>query len=126
LISCAAALSRSTIAIEGLDFGAAVSTAQEGDLVFFDPPYVTGHNNNGFVDYNETLFRWKDQVRLASVARDLADRGVTVIVTNALHPSVVDLYRGFCVKPMERKSTLAGNARFRTDVTEALFWSGDH
>ena len=52
------------------DFEAAVAKAKAGDLVYLDPPYVTGHNDNGFIDYNEKLFSWSDQQRLARVAAD--------------------------------------------------------
>jgi DNA adenine methylase len=43
------------------DFERLVDEAQAGDLVFADPPYIVGHNNNGFVKYNEKLFRCPDQ-----------------------------------------------------------------
>jgi DNA adenine methylase len=39
------------------DFEPLVDEAEAGDLVFADPPYIVGHNNNGFVKYNEKLFK---------------------------------------------------------------------
>ena len=47
------------------DFEPLIEEAREEDLVFVDPPYTVQHNNNGFVKYNESLFRWSDQERLA-------------------------------------------------------------
>jgi len=38
------------------DFESLVDEAEAGDLVFADPPYIVGHNNNGLVRYNEKLF----------------------------------------------------------------------
>jgi DNA adenine methylase len=39
------------------DFGQVVCQAGRGDLIFADPPYVTAHSQNGFLKYNEKLFR---------------------------------------------------------------------
>ena len=96
---------------------------KSGDLVFLDPPYVTKHNYNGFRDWNERLFSWADQERLALVARRLADKGAHVIVSNADHADVVALYDGFKRSSLYRTSTLASNAAKRGRVTEALFYS---
>ncbi|MGC8020786.1 DNA adenine methylase, partial [Salmonella enterica] len=63
LQGCSRALATATL--RSGDFEAAVEDAAEGDFVYFDPPYVTGHNNNGFVEYNESLFSWEDQRRLS-------------------------------------------------------------
>lgn len=118
--SCAAALAPPSVCVATADFAQTVAPAKEGDLVFFDPPYVTGHNNNGFVDYNETLFSWADQERLASTARSLRARGVHVIITNADHDAIRALYDDFIITKISRNSTLAANRESRRPVTEAL------
>jgi DNA adenine methylase len=87
-----------------------------------DPPYVTRHNNNGFVDYNERLFSWDDQVRAAEAANEAADAGAHVIVTNAYHDEVLDLYDGFQLQALNRHSTLASTATARGPVREAILW----
>ena len=123
LIACAEALAGEGVALAAGDFETALAQVARGDLVFLDPPYVTRHNNNGFIDYNERLFSWADQVRLAHHAHDLVDRGAHVLVTNAFHSDVLDLYRDFNMMPLSRASTLASNVSKRGRVTEALFWS---
>jgi DNA adenine methylase len=105
------------------DFEAAVEDAAAGDFAFFDPPYVTRHNNNGFVDYNQRLFSWDDQLRLAERVRLLRERGVHVVIANAMHSEVKALYKGFGVRPIARFSTLASDSRFRGPVEEALYFS---
>jgi DNA adenine methylase len=104
------------------DFQVALSKTQPGDLVFLDPPYVTRHNNNGFVDYNESLFCWEDQERLATEARRLAELGAHVVVTNAMHDDVIALYDGFSFRGLERASTLASAKSARGRVEEGVFW----
>ncbi len=122
LKACSTALAASGVQLRCGDFGANLREVEKGDLVFLDPPYVTRHNDNGFIDYNEQLFSWADQVRLARAARDLADRGAHVLVTNAFHGDVLDLYEGFNLVTINRASTLASNATKRSRVSEALLW----
>lgn len=122
LRECARLLSQGEVLIECCDFESLISTAGEHDLVFLDPPYVTGHNNNGFIDYNETLFSWTDQERLATVARGLVNRGARVVITNANHDDVLALYGGFHIRTFGRASTLASDQTKRRSVSEAIIW----
>jgi len=123
LKTCAQLLAQPDVEVLTTDFEDAVSGANAGDLIFFDPPYVTGHNNNGFVDYNEQLFRWSDQKRLARLANELNAGGVHVIVTNAQHDAVLELYAGFRSESVSRWSTIAGAKESRGPVSEAVLWS---
>jgi len=104
-------------------FQAALKLAKRGDLVYLDPPYVTTHNNNGFVKYNALLFSWDDQKRLAAIAETLRRRGVVVIVSNAAHGSVLDLYPNFYVLELNRTSLIGGGRELRGQITEALLCS---
>jgi len=122
LRACASALGAAEIATN--DFETTLSEATSGDLVYLDPPYVTTHNLNGFRDYNQKLFSWEDQIRLAQISRVLADEGCHVVISNADHESVLALYPGFRVLHVERNSTLASNATRRMRVGEVLIWNG--
>ena len=57
------------------DFERLIDEAEKSDFVFADPPYTVQHNNNGFVKYNESLFRWSDQERLADTLKRASERG---------------------------------------------------
>lgn len=105
------------------DFAEVVADAAKGDFVYFDPPYTVNGAVNGFRKYNARLFSWDDQVRLASVAIDLAQRGCHVLVSNANHPEVRDLYNGFVVKNVQRFSRIAALSKHRRIITEYLFFS---
>lgn len=123
LRQCSAALHRRNVRIKDGDFEKCLEGTKAGDLVFLDPPYVTRHNNNGFVDYNETLFSWSDQIRLANLAVELANHGTNVVVANANHKEVIRLYPGFRKKEIQRQSTLASSSRFRGTVSELVLYS---
>ena len=121
LRACSLALKSATLSV--VDFEEAVSKAKEGDLVYLDPPYVTGHNNNGFRDWNETLFSWSDQQRLAKLAKYLAGRGVHVVISNADHKEIQKLYSGFSTYRFSRSSTLASSPDKRRTVGEVVFYT---
>ncbi len=108
LINVSNQLNEGDIEIMCCDYLEAIEGADEGDFIFFDPPYITGHRNNGFHSYNKKLFSWDDQVRLADVAREMTERGCFVMITNAAHDSLLDLYDGFEIMPMSRRSLIAG------------------
>jgi DNA adenine methylase len=122
LRACSLALQKPGVRLRSCDFETALADVKAGDLVYLDPPYVTRHNN-GFIDYNETLFSWEDQKRLAIRACELADAGAYVIVTNAHHHEVLELYRGFRRLSLSRSSTLASDSTCRVRVKEAILYS---
>jgi len=112
-----------TARLEWKDFEPVVSSADEGDVVYLDPPYTVSHGNNGFLKYNAKIFSWNDQLRLSNVARSLASRGCKVIVSNADHPSILRLYRGFAVLKVSRPSVIAASGGFRRQITEYIFYN---
>lgn len=120
LRSCARALSQPGVRLSTGDFLETTRRASPGDLVFLDPPYVTGHTNNGFVDYNQRLFNWDDQLRLAQEAERLRVLGAHVIVANAAHRSVVDLYPAFTPHYVAREQTISGAPSGRVSTTEVF------
>lgn len=107
------------------DFEAVANDANAGDCVYFDPPYTVAHGNNGFVKYNEKIFSWKDQERLAVLASVLARRGVKVVISNADHPSLRNLYKTFEVETVERWSKISAATTGRKKITECIFYLGN-
>jgi DNA adenine methylase len=76
------------------------------------------------VDWNEKLFGWEDQVRLALLAKKLSDIGANVLVTNADHADVRSLYVDFGYVQLSRFSSLAADSSKRKPTTEAAFFRG--
>jgi DNA adenine methylase len=106
------------------DFETATLEASENDVVFFDPPYTVAHANNGFVKYNEKIFSWQDQIRLADHSKRLASKGCTVIISNADHKSIRDLYSDFECHIVQRHSVIAASSDHRRQITECIFTLG--
>lgn len=124
LWSASSLLQRTTLLAS--DFQAATMRAAAGSLVYFDPPYTVAHGANGFLKYNERIFSWADQVRLAQHARLLADRGCHVVVSNADHVSVRRLYGDFKAVRLHRYSRIAASSIHRRVVSEMAFVSRDN
>lgn len=104
------------------DFEATIDKSESGDFLFVDPPYTVRHNLNGFIKYNERIFSCADQERLRDSIRRAIGRGVAVVVTNADHASVRELYEDFCdYEKLDRFSVLSGKSTFRGRTSEALF-----
>lgn len=114
-------LSKSTILCQ--DFEQTLDEAKRGDFAFIDPPYTVAHNNNGFVKYNQHLFRWEDQIRLRDAVDRAAYRGVKVLVTNAAHPSVMDLYAGLKQSVVDRAGIISGDCKNRGRYEELVVTS---
>ena len=122
LSSASSALKNATLL--SCDFEKATEDATENDLVYFDPTYTVAHSNNGFVRYNERNFAWADQKRLASCCKRLACRGAVVLVTNAAHQEIIDLFRADAIHTVQRPSLLCPDVTKRRLVKECIFVFG--
>ncbi len=106
--------------LRACDFALTMQHAREGDVVYCDPTYTVAHDNNGFVKYNQRNFSWADQQRLAHAARAACGRGAVVIVSNAYHKSVRDLYDDAQHRTLKRMSCVSADLDGRREVSESL------
>jgi DNA adenine methylase len=104
------------------DFEKVVERAKENDFVFVDPPYTVRHNENGFIKYNEVLFTWEDQVRLSESLNRAKIRGVKILLTNASHKSIRELYEplGFNLETVSRYSSISASSKNRSTFEELI------
>lgn len=106
------------------DFENSILRAKKGDFLFIDPPYTVSHNSNGFVQYNEKLFSWDDQVRLAKLTIEAKNRGVMVMITNANHKKIQELYKNdFELIEISRYTSISGTAKSRKSYSELVIKS---
>jgi DNA adenine methylase len=105
-----------------IDFEKIIDGAKKGSFIFADPPYTVRHNLNGFIKYNERLFSWDDQVRLADTLARARERGAKILLTNANHRSVRDLYRerDFTLKTVSRFSSVSADPKSRKQFKELV------
>lgn len=111
----------SDIEILHQDFEATLDVAGDGDFVFVDPPYTVKHNLNGFIKYNDKIFSWADQIRLRDAVVRATARGAQVLVTNANHASISEIYEGVGRhQVVARASVLAASAMHRSQIEELV------
>jgi DNA adenine methylase len=109
--------------LKSCDFEDLLLNASSGDFAYLDPPYTVLHSENGFRRYNEHLFCWDDQQRLASIAHLLVSRGCFVAISNANHSDILKLYPRFYRYFLVRRSNLSANPKFRRSIQEVLLIS---
>lgn len=104
------------------DFENRGDVIQEGTLVFLDPPYTVSHNDNGFVQYNQSIFSIEDQARLARYIQFIMDQGAYFILTNAAHNAIREIFAD-CGRSMlvERQSLIGGKNAKRGLTSELVF-----
>lgn len=103
-------------------FDATLASAQPGDTVYCDPPYVPLSETACFTDYHAGGFTWEDQVRLADLARELAGSGVQVVISNHNTRRVRNLYtnRGARISRFKVRRTISSDGNNRKEVGELL------
>lgn len=104
-----------------IDFEDAVNIAAEDDLLYVDPPYTTKHNFNGFVKYNQNIFSWEDQERLALAVKRAHRRGANIVLSNADHADVRALYADvFSLISITRANVIASKSQYRGKTSEMV------
>jgi len=102
------------------DFKVRCKNIKQGDFVFIDPPYTVAHENNGFIQYNQSIFSWNNQVQLSKISDKLNKKGAFFIITNACHDSIKELYKSGIQTPISRSSTIGGKGAKRTMYNEII------
>lgn len=107
------------------DFSITTSKARKNDFIYIDPPYTVKHDYNGFIKYNEKLFSWDDQIRLRDCVESALSRGVKILISNANHDSILDLYSGLGeIITLSRNNMLASNKAYRGKYAEIAIKCG--
>jgi DNA adenine methylase len=102
------------------DFEASVKTARNGDVAFFDPPYLP-RTGEEFTAYDKDGFDIDDHTRLRDCARTLKKIGVKIIVTNSGADAVRELYaRGFVIQETRGIRNIGASAHTRGHMPDVL------
>ncbi|MBF0219910.1 MAG: Dam family site-specific DNA-(adenine-N6)-methyltransferase [Gammaproteobacteria bacterium] len=74
------------------DFAATFARANKGDVIYADPPFVGQHKDTHIFAYHGKVFDAQAHQRLADVAKETAQRGVTVLISNHDTPFTREIY----------------------------------
>ncbi len=94
LTAASEALASPHVTLQHAAFDGVLDEARAGDFAYFDPPYAPVSRTANFRGYTGRIFGDADQSRLQAVVIALARRGVNVVLSNSIAPSVTALYEG--------------------------------
>ncbi|HEX6164082.1 MAG TPA: Dam family site-specific DNA-(adenine-N6)-methyltransferase [Vicinamibacterales bacterium] len=92
LTAASQALASPHVSLRHAAFDGVLDEARPGDFAYFDPPYAPLSRTANFRGYTGRMFDDVDQKRLQEVVIGLARRGVNVVLSNSVAPSVTALY----------------------------------
>ena len=118
LITVSNYLTMNNVKIQCVDFEESAKTAKKGDFVYFDPPYDS--DTATFNSYTEEGFGKDEQRRLATVFKDLDERGVYVMLSNHNTILVKELYKDYHIYVIEAKRNINSNGKKRGKVEEVI------
>lgn len=90
------------------------ASAQEGDAVFLDPPYLPISEYSDFKRYTKQQFHESDHLEMAEVVKLLRARGCYTLITNSNHPLMHELYADFQIDVIETRRNINSRADKRT------------
>lgn len=98
-----------------------LTKSQLNGLVFYcDPPYAPLSTTANFTGYAAHPFTLEDQKSLATLARALAKKGATVLISNHDTPFTRDIYQGAKLNRLEVTRTISCQGRTRSKVGEII------
>ena len=118
LINCSNLLQRTEI--RHADFSEILTKVQEGDFVYFDPPYVPLSETSSFTSYTKDGFDIDMQFKLRDVCDELDSMGVKFLLSNSDTKLVNELYESYNIKKVFASRQINANADGRGKITEVL------
>lgn len=110
----------SKIEILNGDFADAVKSAETGDFVYFDPPYIPVTPTAAFTSYTSAGFNIADQERLRDLFFELDKKGVNVMLSNSDVELVHELYKGASIHLVQAKRSINSKGDKRGKVGEVI------
>lgn len=101
-------------------FKEAVSSAQDGDFIYFDPPYVPLSKTASFTSYTSLDFSLADQHELAKTLKEVSGRGVLFMLSNAATDTARELYKDFNRYEVLASRAINSNPNSRDKIAELV------
>lgn len=105
------------------DFSKVMQSAEKGDVIYCDPPYVPLSGTSNFTSYHASGFDLDKQRELVDLAKSLAAKGIPVVISNHDTEFVRSLYQGASIKSfyVQRSISCLGEKRNKTREIMATF-----
>ena len=97
-----------------------VATAEEGSLVYLDPPYDPVSTTSNFTGYAAGGFDKDEQERLCLVCNQLDKKGIRFMLSNSATPFIKELYSNFNITIVKAKRAVNSKGDRRGEVEEVV------
>jgi DNA adenine methylase len=104
------------VEIKSGDFEFGIDGINQGDFVYFDPPYYKLGGYSDFNRYTSKQFREKDHFRLSAVCRELDAKSVKWALSNSNTDFVKNLFSGFQIHPISTRREINLDSQNRNIV----------
>jgi DNA adenine methylase len=94
--------------------------AKPDDFVYIDPPYHPVSKYSDFKRYTTEFFYKDDQRMLAEIAKELAEQGCYVLVSNSYCDFILDLYEECKIIEVPAKRNINKDPKKRGELKEVL------
>lgn len=101
-------------------FSDAVKTAEEGDFIYFDPPYIPLNRTSSFTSYTKHDFTISDQIELVNTLKEVTARGVLFVLSNAATDMAKELYKNFNQHEVFATRAINSNPNSRGKIVELV------
>jgi DNA adenine methylase len=123
LLNAAAALTQARV--RATKWENTISGARQGDFVFLDPPYYSDlmqEDRRRATKYQKQHFSIESHARLADAVARLAERGVSLLLTNSGEQEMIEQYesRGLAVDPVELPRAINSKTDQRKGAQEII------
>ncbi|MFP3951912.1 MAG: DNA adenine methylase [Candidatus Bathyarchaeia archaeon] len=105
------------------DFEYIVDYSEEGDLCYFDPPYLPVSDTADFTSYSKDGFSYQDQLRLRDACIRLDEKGVFFVLSNSYVEPLIEKYEetdSFRILTVQANRSINSDASNRGPINEIL------
>lgn len=102
------------VTLMAADFRAAIEMAEDGDVIYCDPPYISCTKNDIFTGYTPHKFNYPVTKLLRDLLVHAVRRGATAIVSNSNNAIVKGIFSDFEIYEIDAPRSVAANGNRKT------------
>ena len=92
----------------------------KGDFAYMDPPYIPVSEYSNFDRYSKEKFKFGDQIELATMYKDLVQRGIYAILSNSATTLSKKLYQNFQIDTVTAIRAINKKGDRRGEIDEVV------
>jgi DNA adenine methylase len=94
--------------------------AENGDFIYFDPPYHPISKTSSFTSYTKDNFGENSQFELFNVFKQLDEKGCRIMLSNSYNEYIQNLYEDYKIITLDARRAINCNAKKRGSINVLL------